>query len=145
MCLNHPERDLSTFCCQCSQVVCSECVRYLKKIYLTIIFLTSIISSRIHHASHLCEPASRAAIPRIGRIHKSLQRAQMATKRERLFVEKLRNAKQNIEIKCRRVEKQVEQWIEEYRRTIEDHRSELIKQVATKYLIKFIVDAIDTR
>lgn len=110
MCLNHPERDLSTFCCQCSQVVCSECVR-------------------THHASHLCEPASRAAISRIGRIHKSLQRAQMATKRERLFVEKLRNARQTIETKCRRVEKQVEQWIEEYRRTIEDHRSELIKQI----------------
>lgn len=53
----------------------------------------------------------------------------MATKRERVFLEKLRNAKQTIENKCRKVEQQVEQWIEEYRRTIEEHRSELIKQI----------------
>lgn len=76
---------------------------------------------------------------RAGRVQRALQKAQSLARREHIYADQLKAAKIKVEDRCHMVEDQIEQWIEEYKRAIEEHRKELLDQVILSQICFFFL------
>ncbi|KAF5303196.1 hypothetical protein FQA39_LY10109 [Lamprigera yunnana] len=110
MCLQHMDRELEIFCSTCCKVICRDC--------------TSVL-----HKGHVCELASRAAKSFTSTMRKTLERVQNITKETTELSSRLKEDSTRVQNRCDRVREEVEKYINEYVRAIEEHRKNLYEQI----------------
>ncbi|XP_019874943.2 tripartite motif-containing protein 45 isoform X3 [Aethina tumida] len=109
MCIRHPELELSIFCSTCSQVICRECI-------------TS-------HRGHTCEPVSRVAKSQITNLRHAVDKAKAVMEQSAVAANKLHLNSKKIEAQCGKVQMEVEKFIENYIKSVEDHKTNLLEQI----------------
>ncbi|KAG5892126.1 hypothetical protein JTB14_032348 [Gonioctena quinquepunctata] len=110
MCMSHPELELTIFCSSCYQVICRDCIA------------TS-------HRDHVCEPVSRAAKIHFAKLRQAADRAKAVVEESAFAAGKLSATSKKLEAQCCRVQTEVEKFIEEYMRSVEEHKMRLLEQI----------------
>ncbi|CAG9767918.1 unnamed protein product [Ceutorhynchus assimilis] len=110
MCMFHPEMELVLFCSTCYQVVCRECVS-------------------ASHKSHLSEPVSRVAKSHIISLRMAADKAKALIEKSAMDTSVLNATSKRIEADCCKIQCEVEKFIEDYIKSIEEHKSNLLDQI----------------
>lgn len=110
MCMIHPDMELILFCSTCYQVVCRECVS------------TS-------HRSHMCESVTKVAKSHIGSLRMAAEKAMAIVEKSALDTSVLNTNSKRIDADCSKIQSEVEKFIEEYIRSIEEHKNNLLDQI----------------
>ncbi|XP_023016743.2 E3 ubiquitin-protein ligase TRIM45 isoform X1 [Leptinotarsa decemlineata] len=110
MCMSHPDLELTIFCSSCYQVICRDCIA------------TS-------HRSHVYEPVSRAAKIHFAKLRLAAERAKTVVEESALAASKLTATSKKLEAQCCRVQGEVDKFIEEYVRSVEEHKLRLLEQI----------------
>ncbi|KAJ8915637.1 hypothetical protein NQ315_003421 [Exocentrus adspersus] len=110
MCLKHPDLELSVFCSTCFQVVCRDCVS-------------------VSHRGHTCEPISRAAKLHFSKLRLAADRAKSVVEESAVAAHRLSTTSKKIEAQCNKVQTEVEKFIEEYIKSVEEHKVSLLEQI----------------
>lgn len=92
------------------QVVCGECI------------LTT-------HRNHLNEPIARIAKSQLTNLRQAVVRAKTVVEESAVASSKLLAASKNIEAHCNKVHNEVEKFIEDYIKAVEDHKMNLLEQI----------------
>ncbi|XP_018579850.1 tripartite motif-containing protein 45 [Anoplophora glabripennis] len=110
MCLKHPDLELSIFCSSCYQVICRDCIS-------------------ASHRGHACEPISRAARSHLTKLRLAADRAKSVVEESAVAASRLNVTSKKIEAQCNKVQTEVEKFIEDYIRSMEDHKLSLLEQI----------------
>ncbi|XP_068902876.1 E3 ubiquitin-protein ligase TRIM45 isoform X2 [Tenebrio molitor] len=110
MCVQHPELELCLFCSSCYQVICRDCVS-------------------ASHKGHTCEPVSRAVKAHLTDLRLAADRAKSLAEQSALAANRLHATSKQLEARCAKIQAEVEDFIDKYIRSVEDHRKRLIDQV----------------
>lgn len=90
------------------------------------------------HANHAYEPASRATVSRTGRMASMLQKSRTILDKEISLNQRLQLTHSSVENQCKRIEEEIENFIEAYRRALDEHREKLLTQVSYKQTVLLI-------
>ncbi|XP_056634974.1 tripartite motif-containing protein 45 [Diorhabda sublineata] len=110
VCQTHPENELNVFCSSCYEVICGGCA--VDK-----------------HIDHVFEPVSRAIKTHFAKLRLLSERARNLVEESALAAGKLDSVSKQIETRCNEVQDDVEKFIGEYVRSVEDHKLELLEQI----------------
>ncbi|KAJ8978575.1 hypothetical protein NQ317_015992, partial [Molorchus minor] len=110
MCMRHPDLELSIFCSSCYQVICRDCVS-------------------VSHKGHTCEPVSRAAKSHLSRLRLAAERAKSVVEETAVAASRLNSTSKKIEARCNKVQTEVEKFIDDYIKSIEEHKFQLLEQI----------------
>ncbi|XP_026738061.1 tripartite motif-containing protein 45 isoform X3 [Trichoplusia ni] len=101
-CSQHPKAELSVYCATCQQVVCRDCC---------------VIS----HSGHALGSAGRAAAERARLLRAACERAQHVPENAERAARELSSHAYEIDCQAARVENEVQEWAQQYRRAVEAH------------------------
>lgn len=96
------------------QVVCGECISTT-------------------HRNHLYEPISRVAKSHLTNLKQAADRAKTVVEESAVASSKLMLASKKIEAHCNKVHSEVEKFIEDYIKAVEDHKMNLLEQIKQVY------------
>jgi hypothetical protein len=106
--INILSRLQSRLCC--FQVICRDCVS-------------------ASHKGHTCEPVSRAVKAHLTDLRLAADRAKSLAEQSALAANRLHATSKQLEARCAKIQAEVEDFIDKYIRSVEDHRKRLIDQV----------------
>ncbi|XP_017777155.1 PREDICTED: tripartite motif-containing protein 45 [Nicrophorus vespilloides] len=110
MCSVHPERELSIFCATCCQIVCRDCVNGL-------------------HRGHTHDVANRAAKSQMTNMRIALERAKSLAEEGSLNELEMVRTSERVEKRCDDMRGEIESFMEDYVRAVEEHRKNLHQQL----------------
>ncbi|ENN77306.1 hypothetical protein YQE_06132, partial [Dendroctonus ponderosae] len=110
MCMVHPELELALFCSTCYQVICTEC-------------------ALLTHRAHMCESVSKVAKSHIVSLRMAANKAKALVEKSAMDTSVLSTTSKRIEADCAKIQCEVERFIEDYIRSIEEHKSNLLEQI----------------
>ncbi|XP_050309635.1 tripartite motif-containing protein 45 [Anthonomus grandis grandis] len=110
MCMIHPDSELVLFCSTCYQAICQECVS-------------------VAHRSHICEPVSKVAKSHIISLRMAADKAKALVEQSAMDTSVLSTTSKRIELDYCKIQTEVEKFIEEYIKSIEEHKSNLLEQI----------------
>ncbi|KAJ8927551.1 hypothetical protein NQ314_019965, partial [Rhamnusium bicolor] len=114
MCMKHPELELSIFLFLLFSgkfnVICRDCIS-------------------ASHREHICEPISRAAKSHLTKLRFAADRAKSVVEESAVAASRLNATSKKIEAQCNKVQTEVEQFIDDYIKSMEDHKLSLLEQI----------------
>lgn len=87
------------------------------------------------HSRHIGEMPSRTCSSKNIGVKDALERTKSYVNRAEVITEKLKLSRKNWLTQCAEVETEIEEFVEEYKRQIDEHKENLLKQV--KCLVHF--------
>ncbi|XP_066260428.1 E3 ubiquitin-protein ligase TRIM45-like isoform X2 [Euwallacea similis] len=110
MCIQHPEAELALFCSTCYQVLCREC-------------------ASLFHRNHMCEPVHKVAKTHIVSLQMAANKAKALIEKTAIDTSVLSATSKKIDADCSKIQLEIEKFIEEYMKSIEEHKIHLLEQI----------------
>ncbi|CAH0381052.1 unnamed protein product [Bemisia tabaci] len=110
-CHIHPGRELIMFCTRCNQLACRDC-------WILI------------HRGHSCDTVNHFMTVSIPRINEAIMKTKTVHKEVALSLSRLQSLEERIQRRCKEVEAEVDRWVTSYKRAIDEHRVNLLREVA---------------
>ncbi|XP_018336664.1 tripartite motif-containing protein 45-like [Agrilus planipennis] len=110
MCPIHTEKDLSSFCVSCFQVICHDCMA-------------------ASHKGHQFESIPKAIKFHVGNIKDGLKQARTSAEQTEALTLRLQTDAKRIQARCSQVQSEIEQFIDSYIKEINNHKAYLTNQV----------------
>lgn len=89
------------------------------------------------HKDHNCETASKAAKSFVTDLRFTVDKAKLAAEHSAVMLARLQAAYKRVETQCSQVHAEVDRFMVNYIKAIDQHRRNLYEQVACMYLIVF--------
>lgn len=109
-CPTHATSELNKFCTTCNQVICNDC-------------------SRLIHKEHKCQSISNALKDYLKLIKNNLEKIQPLSDNANHTISKLNEISKRINLKCDKINDEVELFLEEYYQSLNLHRKLLLGQI----------------
>lgn len=91
------------------------------------------------HRNHLYEPVSRVSKLHLSNLKQAADRAKTVVEESAVASSKLIAASKRIEAHCNKVHSEVEKFIEDYIKAVEDHKVNLLEQIIQVQYLKICV------